>query len=92
MSRTFEDMYFKSIQPNFELYSKNPEYIEAAQLKEINYNELTDTLNESEKKRFEKFLDADGNLKEIEYYNTFTYAFKLGALLMVEIFAGSVQK
>ena len=87
MKSILEELYFGSIHQNFELHAKDPAYAEASQLKEINYEKLLDMLNESEKERFEKFLDADGELKGIEHYNTFTYAFKFGALLMIEIFA-----
>gem|GEM_PF-6011587 len=61
----------------------------SVQLKEINHEELMETLNESEKDRLEKYLIADNDLKEIESYNTFAYAFRLGALLMTEVFTGT---
>jgi len=87
MRSILEELYFGSVHRNFEPYSKSSDYIESTQLKEINYDKLMAVLNESEKERFEKYLEADGDLKGIEHYNTFTDAFKLGELLMVEVFA-----
>ncbi|MCL2851651.1 MAG: hypothetical protein FWE20_01265 [Defluviitaleaceae bacterium] len=87
MKNILEELYFGSIDKNFELYGNNPDYVESAQLKEINHEKLVAALNESEKERFEKYLVADRDLKEIEQYNTFTYAFKLGVLLMTEVVA-----
>ncbi|MCL2618723.1 MAG: hypothetical protein FWD98_06700 [Defluviitaleaceae bacterium] len=76
---------------NSELPAKYPAYAEANEMKEINHEKLLATLNESERDHFEKFLEADGELKGIEHYNTFAYAFRLGALLMMEIFACNGQ-
>ena len=91
MKNILERLYFETVHQNHELYAKDPAYADASQLKESNYEKLLDTLNEPEKEWFEKFLEADGELRGIEHYNTFTYAFRLGALLMIEIFAGRDQ-
>jgi len=86
MRNILEELYFGSIHKNFELFGNNPAYIESSQLKEINHEKLLKTLNEYEKDRFEKYLVADRDLKEIENYNTFVYAFRLGAMFMTEVF------
>ena len=91
MPSIIEELYFANIHLNSGLQAKDPTYAEAARLKELNYEELLAALNESEKERFEKFLDADGDLRGIEQYNTFTCAFRLGVLLMIETFTGLSQ-
>ncbi|MCL2853691.1 MAG: hypothetical protein FWE20_11815 [Defluviitaleaceae bacterium] len=91
MSNILENLYLKKIHLNSGLYAKDLTYVEAAQLKEINYEKLLAMLNEPEKEILEKYLDAYGEMNAIENYNTFTCAFKLGALLMVEIFMDKNQ-
>jgi len=87
MNSILEELYFGNIHKNFELYCKSPDYVEASQMKEINYEKLLAMLDDSEKERFENYLCVDKELKGIEHYNTFTYAFKLDVLLMAEVFA-----
>ena len=91
MKNILERLYFESAHHNYKLYAKDPAYADASQLKESNYEILLDMLNDPEKERFEKFLEADGELKGIEHYSTFTYAFRFGTLLMIEIFADRDQ-
>ncbi|MCL2851840.1 MAG: hypothetical protein FWE20_02220 [Defluviitaleaceae bacterium] len=91
MQNILEKLYFAMGHQNSELHAKDPDYIENLQLKEVNYEKLLAMLNEEEKDRFEKFLIADKDLKEADDYNTFLYAFKLGALLVIEIFTDKHQ-
>ena len=92
MRSVIEDLYFGTIRPGVDLSSQNPSYTEAARLEEANYAKLLDMLDEPKKEMLEKFLDAEGELKGKQHYNTFTYAFKLGAMLMIEVFADKQTK
>jgi len=91
MRSILEELYFGNFHMNSGFNAKDPTYVEAVQLKDINYEKLMATLNGSEKEWFEKFLEADEDLKGIENYYTFTRAFKLGVLLMTEVFTNTGQ-
>ena len=91
MQNILEELYFGNVHQNSELYANNSAYAEAVQLKKINYENLLTTLNESEKELLEKYLAADAELKELQHFSIFTYAFRFGSLLMTEIFTGMNQ-
>jgi len=83
-----EAMYYGSVRPNSRTYSEDSLFAELEQLKKRNYDDLTATLNDSEKETFEKYCDAQEELESITRFDLFTYALKFGILLMSKIFVG----
>ena len=91
MSKILEELYYGNIRPDTGAYEKNSSFAKTAQLKKNNYEKLIAALSASEKDLLDKFMDASGEMEGLVRYDTFTYAFKLGALLMVETFMGAGQ-
>ena len=91
MSSIFEELYYGNIHPYDRVYSQDSHYSRLAQLKRINYEKLVATLDESEKDLLEKYIEAEFEQNGIVCYDTFTYAIKLGIMLMAETFAGAGQ-
>ena len=91
MPSILQELYFGNIRPDSGIHSQNSPYAKAARLRYSNYEQLLAMLNEPEKEQLEKYLDAAGELEGTRLYDTFTYAFKFGALLMLEVLAGSGQ-
>ena len=91
MSSILEELYFGNIRPDSGIHRQNSPYAKAVRLRHSSYEKLVSSLNESEKELLEKYLDAAGETEGARLYDTFTYAFKFGALLMLEVLAGSGQ-
>lgn len=60
-----------------------------AHLKNKSLDGLLEVLDDSKKELFEEYCDAQSDMDSISRYDTFTYALKLGILLMVEVFMDS---
>jgi len=91
MPSILEELYYGNIHPDISSYSKNPDYIRAANLRKSNYQKLLNALGESEKELLEKYIEAESEFASILRYSTFTYALKFGALFMSEVFTGINQ-
>ena len=81
-----EELYHGNIRPDIKFYGKDSAFVELARLREKNRENLLKALNESEKETFEKFTNAQAEIDDITRYQKFTYGFRLGVLLMVEVF------
>ena len=86
-----EELYHGNICADSKIYPPDSPFVEAAKLRSRNSDKLMSTLNEAEKETFEKYCDAQADVESISRYNTYTYALKLGILLMVEIFTGKSE-
>ena len=84
-----EELYYGNIRPDIRFYGKDSPFVELARLREKNREKLLESLNESEKEIFEKFTDAQAEIDSIVRYEKFTYGFRLGALLMADVFTGA---
>lgn len=91
MASVLEELYNGNIRPDVKRYGEFSPFADAVQLKSRNLDELMATLNEPEKKLFEKYCDAQSEIEAITRYDTFTYALKFGVLFMVEILAGKAD-
>lgn len=88
MQSILEELYSGNIRPDVKFYGKDSPFVQAARLRNESFEKLTALLNESEKELFEKYSDAQADIDSITCYSNFTYGFKLGSLLMIEIFMG----
>ena len=87
MMNILEELYMGNIGFDSGHYGQNSPFVKAAKRKLDSMEQLSATLNDSEKELFEQYCDAQADIEGITRYDTFTSALKFGILLMVEIFA-----
>ena len=81
----FEDLYLGDIRPNERFFKRNSQYAKALDEVVKVGDALTASLNEEEKKLFEDFMDAQREVTVLTDCETFCYAFKLGAKIMMDV-------
>lgn len=86
--KILEELYYGNIRPDVKFYGKYSPFVELARLREKNRENFLEHLSEKEKETFEKFNDAQSEMDDITHYQKFTYGFRLGVLLMAEVFIG----
>lgn len=73
-------------------YGPDSPFVKAARIKHDSMEKLLATLNEAEKKLFENYCEAEGDIEGITRYDTYERALKFGILLMAEIFMSERQE
>lgn len=86
MSNVLEELYYGNIYPDTKLYRHHPLYVESSRCRTVNLDKLMELFNEREKELFEKYCTAQAEMDDIIQYTHFTYGFKLGVLLITEVF------
>ena len=89
MSSIIEQLYLGNVRPDSFLYSDDSSLNEAIKHKGKCMEELTEKLDVTAKELFNNYCNAQADVDDIIQYGIFTYALKLGALLMVEILTGN---
>ena len=88
-----EDLYLGDIRPNERFFKRNSQYAKALDEVVKVGDELTASLNERAKKLFEDFMDAQREVTVLTDCETFCYAFKLGAKIMLDVLTdGQMRK
>lgn len=80
-----EDLYVGDVRPNERFFKRNIQYAKALDEVVKVGDTLTASLNEDEKKLFEDFMDAQREVTILTDCETFCYAFKLGAKIMLDV-------
>ncbi len=80
-----EDLYLGDIRPNERFFKRNSQYAKALDEVVKVGDALTASLNEEEKKLFEDYMDAQREVTVLTDCETFCYAFKLGAKIMLDV-------
>ena len=82
-----EDLYLGDVRPNERGFKRNSQYAKA--LDEIVKvgDALTDGLTEEQKKLFEDYMTAQREVTVLTDCETFLYAFRLGAKIMLDVLA-----
>ena len=80
-----EDLYVGDIHPNERTFKRDSQYAKALDGVVKAGDELTASLSENEKKLFEDFMDAQREVTVLTDCQTFCYAFKLGAKIMLDV-------
>ncbi len=83
--QVLEDLYLGDIHPNERGFKRNSQYAKALDEVVKVGDALTASLNEEEKKLFEDFMDAQREVTVLTDCETFCYAFKLGAKIMLDM-------
>ena len=80
-----EDLYLGDIRPNECSFKRNSQYAKALdELVKVG-DTLTESLNEEHKALFEDFMAAQREITVLTDCETFCYAFKLGAKILLEV-------
>ncbi len=88
-----EDLYVGDVRPNERFFKRNSQYAKALDEVVKVGDALTAALNEEEKKLFEDFMDAQREVSVLTDVETFCYAFKLGAKIVLDVLTdGSIKE
>ncbi len=87
-----KDPYLGDVRPNERFFKRNSQYAKA--LDEIVKvgDALTESLNEEQKKLFEDYMNAQREVTVLTDCETFCYAFKLGAKIMLDVLTEGQMK
>jgi len=86
MQSIIRELYNGEVSPDSKNYEQDSVYQEAVRVKNVYLDKLTATLDESEKELLEKYGEARATVDSIVNFDNFSYALRLGVLLMVEVF------
>ena len=85
MSSILEELFYGNICPNTDCRSQDKETKQLMGYIADHHDNLLSTLNEQQKEILEKFNDCYNELIDINEREIFSYAFKLGARLMLAV-------
>ena len=88
MRSILEELFYGNICPNTDCRSYDKETKQLMGYIADHHDNLLSTLNEQQKELLEKFDDCDNELTDITEREIFSYAFKLGAKIMLEVLTG----
>lgn len=85
MRSILEELFYGNIHPNTDCRSQDKETKQLMGYIADHHDNLLATLNEQQKEILEKFDDCYNELTDINEREIFTYAFKLGARIMLTV-------
>ncbi len=88
MKSVLEELYMGNIDPNTSFFEHDSDYGKVMDRIIENEDKLLKLLNEPEKSMFTAFTGAQMELDSLTAIEKFSIGFKLGTLLMVEVFTG----
>ncbi len=86
MRSILEELFYGNICPNTDFRSQDKETKQLMEYIADHHDNLLSTLNNQQKELLEKFDDCYNELTDINERELFTYAFKLGARIMLAVF------
>ena len=87
-----EDLYLGDIRPNERFFKRNSQYAKALDEVVKVGDTLTESLNEKQKALFEDYMTAQREVTVLTDCETFCYAFKLGAKIMLDVLTDGQMK
>ena len=87
MRSILEELFYGNVCPNTDCRSTDKETKQLMGYIADHHDNLLSTLNDQQKELLEKFDDCYNELTDINEREIFTYAFKLGARIMLAVFA-----
>ena len=90
MRTILEELFYGNICPNTDCRSHNKETKQLMGYIADHHDTLLSTLNEQQKEILEKFDDCYNELTDINEREIFSYAFKLGMRIAIEVMASNV--
>ena len=83
--QVLEDLYLGDVRPNERGFKRNSQYAKALnELVKVG-DALTDGLTEEQKELFEDYMTAQREVTVLTDCETFLYAFRLGAKIMLDV-------
>ena len=89
MRSILEELFYGNICPNTDCRSQDKETKRLMGYIADHHDNLLSTLNDQQKEILEKFDDGYNELTDINEREIFSYAFKLGARIMLEILSNT---
>ena len=80
-----EDLYLGDIRPSERSFKRNRQYAKALDDLVKAGDALTDTLTEKQKETFEDYMTAQRKVNVLTDCETFIYAFRLAAKIMIDV-------
>lgn len=90
--QVLEDLYVGEIRPSERSFKKNSQYARALNEVVRAGDALADTLSEGQKAQFEEYMSAQREVTVLTDCETFCYAFKLGARIMMDVLTDGEMK
>ena len=88
-----EDLYLGDVRPSERSFKRNTQYVRALDDLVKAGDALTDTLTEKQKETFEDYMTAQREVNVLTDCETFIYAFRLAAKIMVDVLTdGDMRK
>ena len=80
-----EDLYLGDVRPSERSFKRNSQYAKALDEVVKAGDALTDTLTEKQKEVFEEYMSAQREVNVLTDCETFIYAFRLAAKIMIDV-------
>lgn len=90
MRSILEELFYGNICPNTDCRSRDKETKQLMGYIADHHDNLLSTLNEQQKELLEKFDDCYNELTDINERDIFSYAFKLGMRITIEVLTSNV--
>lgn len=90
MRSILEELFYGNICPNTDCRSRDKETKQLMGYIADHHDNLLSTLNEQQKELLEKFDDCYNELTDINERDIFSYAFKLGMRIAIEVLTSNV--
>ena len=90
--QVLEDLYLGDIHPSERGFQKDSQYSRALNEVDKAGDALIGTLTEKQKEQFEDYMTAQREVNVLTDCETFCYAFKLGAKVMMDVLTEGTMK
>ena len=90
MRSIIEELFYGNICPNTDCRSRDKETKQLMGYIADHHDNLLSTLNEQQKELLEKFDDCYNELTDINERELFSYAFKLGMRIAIEVLTSNI--
>ncbi len=90
--QVLEDLYMGDIHPSERSFKKGSQYAKALNDAVKAGDALLDTFTEKQKEQFEVYMTAQREVNVLTDCETFCYAFRLGAKIMMDVLMDSTMK
>ena len=87
-----EDLYLGDVRPSERSFKRNSQYAKALDELVKAGDTLTDTLTEKQKELFEDYLTAQREVNVLTDCETFIYAFRLSAKIIIDVLMDGMMK
>ena len=90
--QVLEDLYMGDIHPSERGFKRDSQYARALNETVKAGDDFIDTLTEKQKEQFEAYMTAQREVNVLTDCETFIYAFRLGAKIMIDVLTDGKMK